>query len=1028
MQTLAKRFWAVLLISGVLFSALLIAGASNDELLVQQAGQSDSAGVRVIPQEAVAGSSYLIIVSGLQPREAVSVRITNDESGAQAYRSEQIASDTGVVQIDLFSTSDDVPGDYTVEVLNGNGAVIGSAELTILEPTGRNGTINVTPQTGLAGETFTLEIADINPFADLEIVVRDGVNTRVYDARVRATVEGTATIEWESGPFDGGEYVVTVTDLGQDVDVAQVTIPVEATAFANISIIPERANPGDQLLVSVTGLQPNLTAQISINFAGTLLGTVDVRADANGTLITPLPVTDEAIPGAYEVAVRQSGRQVAQAQYAVAGNAITVLVVPPTGTPTTNFLVSLNGFASSEVASITVLRGEEVIIEQAITADVNGTAIVPLTTEEPLPAGELAVQIVRQDVPVAIARFFVEAPAEANAVLNINPDELMIGDNFTVNAQNFAPQQEITLEIYFEGDLLFTVTRTADENGTLRLDLILEEGDPLGLYEVVAQRDGDVIAENTFQVTGPAVAEDIVLTVIPETFEQGENFILQAENAIPGMTYTIDVLLDGESVFSTERVAGQNGTFQLALTSEDDEPLGTYEIVVLEGETSVGTAGFEIVAAAQPPAAEDVQTADVTIQPTTGPLGTEYGIFISGLPANETAQIDIVYEGSVVFTTERTADRNGTASLVIFTEDTDPAGEYFVNVRVGTEVVGTASFTAEAIEEETIVEPTPEPQVIEREGTRIFSGELLQDVPTRRYEFQGTAGEQVIIATNSQTIDTYLILEDDAGRQIAENDDFANALNARIGPFELPYSGTYTAVVTSFDYFSGGFGETGDFTLRIESIQTDTITLNDSVDVTFGDAGLTRFLTFEGAAGTVIKVTANSNETIDTSLELLNPQGEAVATDDDGGVGLDPEISNYTLPADGTYTVVLRPFAPGVAGTVTVSVTQTDTRVLSENAQSLMLSSKTGPETLFFEGRAGELVSMNVRIVGGNVNNLSVVATQDNDELLSFRTEDLPENISFPLLFRVPQNGLVTITIEDPTSVGVDLEFSLERQ
>jgi hypothetical protein len=74
--------------------------------------------------------------------------------------------------------------------------------------------------------------------------------------------------------------------------------------------------------------------------------------------------------------------------------------------------------------------------------------------------------------------------------------------------------------------------------------------------------------------------------------------------------------------------------------------------------------------------------------------------------------------------------------------------------------------------------------------------------------------------------------------------------------------------------------------------------------------------TFPGRAGQQVTITMTSRE-IDSYLWLLDPQGNSLIQDDDGAGGTDARIV-YTLPVDGTYTIVANSYDGGVLGRYTL--------------------------------------------------------------------------------------------------------------
>lgn len=73
------------------------------------------------------------------------------------------------------------------------------------------------------------------------------------------------------------------------------------------------------------------------------------------------------------------------------------------------------------------------------------------------------------------------------------------------------------------------------------------------------------------------------------------------------------------------------------------------------------------------------------------------------------------------------------------------------------------------------------------------------------YPFSGRAGQQVTISLQSQDFDPYLLLVDEAGNLLAENDDISGSdYNSQI-VFTLPLDGTYRIIANSFDPAGQGF-------------------------------------------------------------------------------------------------------------------------------------------------------------------------------------------------------------------------------
>jgi hypothetical protein len=110
-------------------------------------------------------------------------------------------------------------------------------------------------------------------------------------------------------------------------------------------------------------------------------------------------------------------------------------------------------------------------------------------------------------------------------------------------------------------------------------------------------------------------------------------------------------------------------------------------------------------------------------------------------------------------------------------------------------------------------------------------GTLNRDSPVLRqdgssyqlYSFRGIAGQRIHISLESRDFDSYLILLNDDGEKIAENDDQGRGTNDALISMNLPYSGLYQVVVNTYRP-----GEQGAFTLVVERVGQTSSTPNPS--------------------------------------------------------------------------------------------------------------------------------------------------------------------------------------------------------
>jgi S1-C subfamily serine protease len=113
---------------------------------------------------------------------------------------------------------------------------------------------------------------------------------------------------------------------------------------------------------------------------------------------------------------------------------------------------------------------------------------------------------------------------------------------------------------------------------------------------------------------------------------------------------------------------------------------------------------------------------------------------------------------------------------------------------------------------------TPQPdsgnRYLLRQSGRLGPGDsrLSDNSYFQQYTFQGQRNQTVTVRLESPDFDTYLVLLDDQGTLISENDDAQNGSTTdSVITTTLPYDGVYTVIVNAFD--STGQGQ---FTLTVE--------------------------------------------------------------------------------------------------------------------------------------------------------------------------------------------------------------------
>ncbi len=203
--------------------------------------------------------------------------------------------------------------------------------------------------------------------------------------------------------------------------------------------------------------------------------------------------------------------------------------------------------------------------------------------------------------------------------------------------------------------------------------------------------------------------------------------------------------------------------------------------------------------------------------------------------------------------------------------------------------------------------------VLEREGViaendaRIYR---TQGVPmlAKRFPVRMEAGKKYQLTMDSTELDSFLILQDKVGKELAADDDSGGALNARL-VYRAERADVYTV-------FAAAFAKTGAFQLRIVELSTEGDSVLEKKDVIAGDeapvkpsqAAKKPAKRYEVrlAAGKTYRLTMDSKD-FDSYLILQDKEGKELAFDDDGGGALNSMLV-FSPERDDIYTVFAAAF------------------------------------------------------------------------------------------------------------------------
>lgn len=281
----------------------------------------------------------------------------------------------------------------------------------------------------------------------------------------------------------------------------------------------------------------------------------------------------------------------------------------------------------------------------------------------------------------------------------------------------------------------------------------------------------------------------------------------------------------------------------------------------------------------------------------------------------------------------------------------------------------------------TPVEPTPvrtEPATPEPAGSitigQAVTGALTDEARSAAYTLEGRAGDIVSISLISNDFDAFLRVFDPSGLELAHDDDSGSGLNALIALLQLPADGLYTIMAESLG------GDTGGYTLEVSAAAVRPVEYGQTVESALLPGEGAAIYRFQGQAGDVITISAESSA-FDAYLLLLQP-GAAnlpLAEDDDSGGSRNALIGPYTLADAGDYFIVVRSYDDRSGAYVLRLQRAVLTPIAYGDVALGEFSSETHALYYSFEGQRGDVI--NIRVNSGSA----------LDTLLSLRGPDNAE-------------------------------------
>jgi hypothetical protein len=223
------------------------------------------------------------------------------------------------------------------------------------------------------------------------------------------------------------------------------------------------------------------------------------------------------------------------------------------------------------------------------------------------------------------------------------------------------------------------------------------------------------------------------------------------------------------------------------------------------------------------------------------------------------------------------------------------------------------------------------------------------------YTISLQAGQAVLINLQSDQFDTYLVMVNPQGNEVASNDDGGDGTNSRL-VFVADSAGIYTIRVGSCCINPAG----GNFVMTVE--ESSVISEAQGGELTYGSSftfepngALTSTFVFAGRAGDVINLFVTTAGSEDTRIYLYGPGGTEVSTDDDSGTASNPALRRFELPETGSYTVEVQGYnSEPVFEPFEIVLERSEVLLLNNGPATLSLNEDNTSDRLVLDVEAGQ--------------------------------------------------------------------------
>jgi len=878
--------------------------------------------------------------------------------------------------------------------------------------------------------------------------------------------------------------------------ISSFALPVMAQDVI-LTVTPDSIGLEESATITAEGLAPNQTYTLDLLLSETEAIVFSTERTSNSSGQLTLNIRSEAsdIPGEYIVRLLDGSELVAETTFMLEGEGDAPVAPPPTtnsSRPTVNITVLPNdapignthnilvsGLEADEAVMVRITFNEtnEVKYNRRWVADASGRLQIEIFTQEDsdLP-GMYTVSILEMgsDEAIASASLNLQEFVGRDGVLTVSPATDTQDETYIINASELKPFADVSVSVINDvtRDEIFFSRNRVDVDGLLVVEFTVAEDTESGTY-VVRINEGDVeVATGEFVIAGGMsmpetdssddtssedATSDTSVTITPDVGSLGDVHEVSITGLNPNSVFMFEIIFEGtgDTVYSVERGADPDGNFVTNIATNMTDPTGDYRIEIVQRGEVVASAMLNIT---DGDSADASMSGDVSVMitPESGAIPTEYTVTISGLVADDVVDVDVMFDGASVFATTATADADGNAVIVLFSEDSDPQGEYMIVASMNGEELASGMFvigelssadaddadTGDDAEEPAVeVEPfdgtiTVDPASGERGSIHVVTVEGLNANET--VTFQVILGEAVLFETE-RTADADGMFSINIESEARDSFGVYQVAILREGVIVGDNTLTVTRGARPDVVTPDAQPDDAD-SADIPAIEIPTVSgTNEIIIDDLNSDFMEREYTFEGNEGDIVYITLNSDD-FDSILVLQDDAGFELNFDDDSGGSLNSAIGPYTLPYTGEYTVIATSYDgyygydDPTFGMFELTIQNTAVATIDLNSPSMLsFDENSSVAFLSFEGNVGDVISVTVDSNDGVDTKLRLLdpfsfemASDDDSgagydpELIRIVLDNSGEYLLVVETFTAGAVGDVVITVENEGSRTLD--------